>query len=178
MPRTARHLVLLLAVLLCSAPIGYVQVVTGAPPFGSFGGGPDTINLGNLNINFAIPVLNKPGRGINFAYNLSYDSSVWYPVLSAGTTTWQPTTNWGWRGQTEASTGYVQFASTGVTCFSGRIPIGVSFTLANWVYHDSWGVPHSFVGTAHRACNGTGTDFTATATDGSGYTLTGKKLLD
>ncbi|MGA7630598.1 MAG: hypothetical protein WCB11_07510, partial [Terriglobales bacterium] len=43
------------------------QVATGTPPFGSFGGGPfDTVNLGNLNVHFAIPVLNKAGRGLPF----------------------------------------------------------------------------------------------------------------
>jgi hypothetical protein len=30
------------------------QVPTGAPPFGSFGGGPDTINLANLNVHWDI----------------------------------------------------------------------------------------------------------------------------
>jgi hypothetical protein len=62
---------------------------TGTPPFGSFGGGPDVINLANLNSHITVPVLNKPGRGTNFTYDLSYDSSVWYPVTSGSTTTWQ-----------------------------------------------------------------------------------------
>ena len=52
------------------------QVPTGTPPFGSFGGGPDIINLANLNSHISIPVLNKAGRGTNFTYDLSYDSSV------------------------------------------------------------------------------------------------------
>ena len=56
----------------------FAQVTTGAPPLGSFGGGPDVINLANLNSHIAIPVLHKPGRGINFTYDLSYDTSVWY----------------------------------------------------------------------------------------------------
>src|SRR5437773_11381823 len=86
----------LLSVLPASA-----QVTTGTPPFGSFGGGPDVINLGNLNSHVVIPVLRKPGRGLNFTYDLSYDTSVWYPVTSGGTTTWQPVSNWGWRGVTE-----------------------------------------------------------------------------
>jgi len=43
---------------------GLAQVSTGAPPFSSVGGGPfDTVNLGNLNVHFSIPVMHKAGRG-------------------------------------------------------------------------------------------------------------------
>src|ERR1041384_1854178 len=51
---------------------------TGTPPFGSFGGRPDVINLANLNAHLSIPILHKAGRGLNFVYDLTYDSSVWY----------------------------------------------------------------------------------------------------
>ena len=65
--------------------------------FGSFGGGPfDTVNLGNLNVHFAIPVFNKAGRGTPFSYSWGYDSSVWYPVTSNGVTSWVHLSNWGW----------------------------------------------------------------------------------
>src|ERR1700691_6032722 len=84
------------------------QVATGTPPFGSLGGGPfDTVNLGNLNVHFAIPVLHKAGRGIPFTYDLGYDSSIWTPGSSNGVVQWQPALYWGWRGQTEAKVGYV-----------------------------------------------------------------------
>src|SRR5260370_10530315 len=76
------------------------QVATGAPPFGSFGGGPDVINLANLNSHITIPVLHKPGRGMNFSYDFSYDSSPWYPIPSRSTTSWHPGLNSGSRGQT------------------------------------------------------------------------------
>ena len=66
------------------------QVTTGTPVFGSFGGGPEVLNLANLNAHWGIPVLHKAGRGTNFTYDLSYDSSVWYPVLSGSAKTWQP----------------------------------------------------------------------------------------
>lgn len=79
------------------------QVATGTPPFGSFGGGPfDTVNLGNLNVHFAIPVLHKAGRGMPFTYDLNYDSSVWTPTSVNGVMTWVPDSNFGWRGSTEA----------------------------------------------------------------------------
>src|SRR5215831_18090142 len=89
-----------LALFLFSLPTP-AQVATGTPPFGSFSGGPEVINNANLNVHWTIPVRHKPGRGTSFDYDLTYDSSVWSPVTSGGTTTWQPVSNWGWRGQTE-----------------------------------------------------------------------------
>ena len=77
---------------------GQTPPATGTPPFGSFGGGPDVINLANLNSHITVPVLHKPGRGMNFTYDLSYDSSVWYAVTSGSTTSWQPVSNFGWAG--------------------------------------------------------------------------------
>ncbi len=85
----------------------FAQVSTGTPPLGSFSSGPDVINLGNLNVHFAIPVFSKPGRGGRFFYNLGYESSLWSPVSSSGTRIWTPVANWGWRGQTDAAVGYV-----------------------------------------------------------------------
>ena len=46
------------------------QVIRGTPPFGSFGGGPDIINLGNLNAHLTIPVRARAGRGSSFEYDL------------------------------------------------------------------------------------------------------------
>src|SRR6266852_291472 len=89
----------ILIVLGLTVPSASAQVVTGTPPFGSFGGGPDVINLGNLNAHLTIPVLHKSGRGTNFTYDLTYDSSVWYPTGVSGSQTWQPVANFGWRGQ-------------------------------------------------------------------------------
>ena len=56
---------------------GQTQPTTGIPPFQSFGGGPDVINLGNLNVHLSVPVFSRAGRGIPFSYALAYDSSVW-----------------------------------------------------------------------------------------------------
>jgi hypothetical protein len=105
---TSSRKLLFLAVLV-AAQLSFGQgPITGTPPFGSFGGGPfDTVNLGNLNVHFAIPVIHKAGRGMPFTYDLSYDSSIWSPVNSSGTSTWTPVPNWGWRGVTEITTGYV-----------------------------------------------------------------------
>jgi hypothetical protein len=88
-----RFIRLFLLTLACSlfASAAWGQVATGTPPYGSFSGGPfDTINNANLNVNFRIPVVNKAGRGIGFYYLLNYNSSVWSPVSSGGTTAWTP----------------------------------------------------------------------------------------
>jgi hypothetical protein len=70
----------LFLVLILATSVASAQVATGIPPFGSFGGGPfDSVNLGDLNVHFAIPVLHKAGRGMPFIYDLSYDSSLWTP---------------------------------------------------------------------------------------------------
>src|SRR5260221_3124162 len=121
------------------------QVPTGTPPFGSFGGGPDIINLANLNTHITIPVLHKPGRGTNFTYDLSYDSSVWYPVGASGSQVWTPVANWGWRGQTEVITGYITYTSATVPgCKVGSQYAGQTTTYSHWTYHDPFGVSHSW----------------------------------
>jgi RHS repeat-associated protein len=159
----------------------FAQVGTGTPPFGSFGGGPDVINLGNLNAHITVPVLNKAGRGIPFTYNLTYDSSVWYPVGSSGSQPWTPVYNWGWSGQTQANTGYLNASTSTVVCSYIRegtleIPNGWKFTEYGFVYYDPWGVPHPFTGTAieySSTCSGTNSGVNSLAADGSGYTLSG-----
>jgi hypothetical protein len=78
-------------ILLCSACAAIAQVATGTYNYGTYDTpGIDTINVGNLNVNLAIPILNKAGRGIPFSYTLTYDSSVWYPSSANGATAWQP----------------------------------------------------------------------------------------
>jgi RHS repeat-associated protein len=152
---------------------------TGTPPFGSFSGGPEIINLANLNVHWTIPVIHKPGRGLNFSYDLSYDSSVWFPVTSGGTTTWQQVQNWGWVGQTQAATGYTSATSTTTgTCTVQNTSIPGQFTISNWVYHDAFGISHAISGSAivnNGNCPAYGgpnsTGFTSTATDGSGFKL-------
>jgi RHS repeat-associated protein len=156
----------------------FAQVTTGTPPFGTVASNsaPDAIDLANLNAHIPIPVLRRAGRGTDFTYDLSYDSSVWYPVTSGSTTTWEPVQNWGWRGQTEIASGYVSFAAYGTHI--GVHCVGVNYV--NFVYHDPWGVPHPFtgewansltVGDYYNCGNHYFYGFTAVASDGSGYTL-------
>lgn len=157
------------------------QVATGTPPFGSFGGGPDVINLANLNAHITVPVFNKVGRGIPFDYNLTYESSVWYPVGTSGSQTWTPIYNWGWSGSTQANSGYLNANTSTVVCSYIRegtleIPNGWKFTEYGFVYYDPWGVPHPFTGMAvdySSTCSGTNSGVNSLAADGSGYTLSG-----
>ena len=159
----------------------FAQVTTGTPPFGSFGGGPDILNLANLNAHISVPILNKSGRGAAFTYDLSYDGAVWYPVGVSGSQVWTPAYNWGWRGQTEANTGYISFTATSTVCSYERegtleIPNGWRFIQENFAYHDPWGVPHPFSGLASyesATCGGATTHINAVATDGSGYLISG-----
>src|SRR5207253_5399298 len=67
---------LALTLLLAHAALSW-QVSYGLQPFGSFSGGPfDIVNNQDLNVHFAIPVLNKAGRGLPFNYSDGYDSTI------------------------------------------------------------------------------------------------------
>jgi RHS repeat-associated protein len=164
--------------LLCFLAIAVVQVQaqvkTGIPPFGSFGSGPDIINLANLNSHITVPVLHKPGRGTAFTYDLSYDSSVWYPVGVSGNQTWTPVSNFGWRGLTEVATGYISYTLTSTLCVDshGNKFFGGAQTYSNWKYHDNFGRSHQFIGTTQsNYCTSVDTTLNTTTSDGSGFKL-------
>ena len=158
------------------AQLGTCQ--TGTPPFSSASGGPDAIDLGNLNIHFAVPFLSKAGRGLPLSYSMSYDSLLWSPVSSSGQSVWTAMGNYGWRGNTEAAMGYVSYKMTQGICYAenGSKWYNALARWTKWVYHDQFGTPHSFNGQTDSGsdiCYPTVDDpsFTAVATDGSGYTL-------
>ncbi len=121
------------------------QVTTGSPPFGSFGGGPfDSVDNANLNVSFAIPILNKAGRGLPFSYALAYSSSIWSPVGQQ----WTPAGNWGWGAISTANTGYVGYAADSmgpIPCWYQGVEYYYSYTdYPDWVYYDPGGTPHNF----------------------------------
>jgi YD repeat-containing protein len=172
-----RSLSLTVLILLLAAAVG-AQVQTGTPPFGSFGGGPDVINLANLNVQIAIPIVAKAGRGVPFSYTLSYDSSAWYPVTSGSTHLWQYVPNFGWRGVTEVTTGYVTYDSFQSGCYGDDGKLHTYTVRDNYAYHDPFGLTHSFenlmirVGADPWGCSGLSTSGSDTAVDGSGYAIT------
>src|SRR4051812_16609796 len=163
---TSRRLIFCLLALIALSASSIAQVATGTPPFGTFTGGPDVINLANLNVQLTIPVVSKPGRGIPFTHNIIFNNSIWYPVTVSGSTSWQHTGNWGWNGDTEGTVGYVSYANTGtIQCgFQGQT---VGTVYANYQYHDPHGAAHSFPVVQYTAC-GTNQN-TGSANDGSGY---------
>ncbi len=177
MTRT-HYLVLTLAFAFCTS-ISSAQLPTGTPPFGSFGGGPDIINLANLNSHITVPVLHKAGRaGFNLTYDLSYDTSVWYPVGSSGSQSWQSVWNWGWTGQTQVMSGYIDYKTVHGGCNLGTKtdPYVVSWTRYTFGYfHDQFGGLHpigAVVSDNTGQCpnDNSPSSGSATVTDGSGYT--------
>ena len=93
-PRFSRFFVLAVVMFITTIACFGQAVATGTPAFGSFAGGPDVINLGNLNVHYDIPVYSKPGRGIPFSYALKFDNSVWRRVGVSGSGYWQHEGNW------------------------------------------------------------------------------------
>lgn len=182
--------VLLLAILGVSfMVVGTASAqVTGTPPFSSSAGGPDVIDLANLNAHLTIPVLHKLGRGINFTYDLTYDSSVWYPVTSGTTTNWQAVTKWGWLAQSEALTGSVPIRNTTASCFvtdpSSGLRTKQSYPTTTYVgYKDPSGTLHTATiittaGDPNCDSGPVAAVYTGSqqAIDGSGYLLTVNEL--
>jgi len=152
------------------------QVQTGTPAFNSFGGGPfDSVNLGNLNVHFDIPIRHKAGRGLPFDYILTYDSSVWTPVLVSGVKTWQPAPNWGWSSNWGGNSGYLTYSVFTTYCYDSMgHQTGVTYYYNNWTYHDPWSnVGHSFAGQTiiyGGSCTGTSV-YSFTSVGDSGLTL-------
>jgi len=173
---------LLIGVLSFFAGVTSAQVTTGTPKFASIGGGPDQINLANLNVHLTIPVLHKPGRGLPFDYDITYDSSIWQPVGSSGSQTWEPT-NVGGFGFSFSATGKAQvsYAVLLSYCYT-QLPPPWGETLTGYVYGlyyayiDAFGTPHGFPGQVDDyvgTCGDGSPDYSGspgTATDGSGYT--------
>ena len=167
---------LCIVLLLVVGGAASAQVATGSSAFGAFGGGPfDTVNLGNLNTHFEIPVFGKAGRGLPFNYALTYDSSVWSPHNSNGTSVWTNGFNWGWKPESANAVGYITASEVYYECgYPNQGSQYIKFT--QWVYHNPFtGVATSFPGLLEydsHNCDGGGTStLTATAEDGSGEVL-------
>ena len=151
--------------------------VNGLYDFGPFDSpGFDTINRGNLNTHFSIPIFSKPGRGgDNFTYSLNYDGLIWVPTGSTGSQTWMPVTEWGWTDVTNAQYGYVTYNMSIYDCTLP--PHGMDSQYSSYtgfVYHDNKGNSHnigySFTNQCGHMSPPTGTS-TITLTDNSGYTI-------
>src|SRR5713226_4603068 len=138
-------MILVLIMVCCCQPL-LSQVPTGIPAFGSFqDDGFDTVDLANLNAQFAVPIFTRPGRGaFNFSYIMTYDSSVWYPTGAAGNQTWTNDQNWGWKGQTQVATGYLPEKTIAEQCLvSGHFIPFNSYHFSTYI--DSFGIHHDFL---------------------------------
>ncbi|HSZ01702.1 MAG TPA: RHS repeat-associated core domain-containing protein [Terriglobales bacterium] len=179
MTRAQSYLFVLLFAALAALPSA-AQVTTGTPPFVSTGGGPDVINLANLNAHLNVPIFNKAGRGLPFTFYLTYDSSIWTPLISGSTRAWQPAPGFGWNG-TELNIGFVSYSTTQsntiIICPVTHLQGDTQKTTIVWTYYDGFGTPHRFPTPSTytiAGCTGTQTSTTGggTALDGSGYKLT------
>ncbi len=88
MKHSAKYAMLGVITIAIYTTVALAGPTTGVPPFQSFGGGPDIINLGNLNVHYSFPIFSRAGRGIPFSYALAYDTSVWHN--SGSGTAWFP----------------------------------------------------------------------------------------
>ena len=181
---TVRRLVVCSILLL--AGLASAQQLKQLPPFQSYGGGPfDVVNLGSLDVNLSIPIVNKAGRGTPFVYNLSYDNFIWQPVVSGSTKVWTPANAWGWSGLL-AGVAYLDYSvslSSGACGFEGQSSYE-TWSYSGVYYHDTFGVNHYFGVSASYTVitGGTGscppsgpeptTPQPTTAEDGSGYIVT------
>jgi RHS repeat-associated protein len=166
----------LLGLISLSCGFSFAQVKTGLPTFGSFSGGPDAINLANLNLHLTLPIMSKPGRGLPLVYTIGYDGSIWSPQVINGNKVWTPAANWGFITGLPAWNGKVTYSSTS-NCTYLPPPYNYelcTYTGSNVAYTDANGTVHptnySWEEVCDPSCSG-GSSGTLLATDGSGYTI-------
>jgi RHS repeat-associated protein len=155
----------------------------GLYAFGSFDSrGFDTINLGNLNTHFAIPIVAKPGRGLNFTYSIVYDGLVWSPITVSGVQQWAPDSSFGFHNQFGSGiTGYLTYSQTlpgevdpACPFVNGRPADGIRFS--NYVYHDRSGRSHA-INYVLDVC-GTGPIKTGNGSSSDGFSFDGTEVHD
>lgn len=168
---------LIAAVLFLAAPAAAsAQVKLGTPTFGSFSGGPDVVDLANLNIHIPLPIVDKAGRGLPFIYNLGYDTSIWTPSNSSGTAVWTPAANWGFTLGVPAWNGQVTYSSSGSCTY---IPPPYNYELCTYsangfTYIDPNGTSHPTTYSWYEVCDpycSQSSSGSLLATDDSGYLI-------
>lgn len=174
-----RKLLLAIAIALHACVVLAQAVGTGAYPFSSFDSpGFDSVNLGNLNTRFSIPIFSKAGRGLPFNYAIQYEGLVWNAVSNGSTAIWTPDPAWGFTGTLNgtAFAGYLTSITTGSSCTGSRGSGGGTTNVkqSTFVYHDPFGAVHRFNYSTTGGCpNGPDptTSGDGSTSDGSGYSL-------
>jgi RHS repeat-associated protein len=157
----------------------------GTPPFNTFGGGPDVINEGNLNIHYTVPVFSRAGIGMPFSFSLPVDNGVWYKYQD-------PYGNWHWGASFStaqpagvAAIGAWYYTSEGYTCYVTQGPYpttkytATSYTDANntshglgaYLYYPSCSNPSMSDHPTAIASDGSGISITMTGTTTATVTL-------
>jgi RHS repeat-associated protein len=151
------------------------DVGTGLYSLGSFDSrGFDTINIGNLNTHFEIPIVTKQGRGINFDYSLVYDGLVWSTEVVNGVTQWEPDSTFGFHGQLGSGLiGYTTFSEMPTSCPNGGTTHSQNLGVKNfnYIYHDPFGRSHLFNYSETVCASGDTVTGNGSTSDGSGYSL-------
>src|SRR6266446_3035480 len=133
----------LLSLMLVTIGVASAQAQTGTPPFSSITGGPEAINLANLNSHLVVPVFQRPGRGSTFSYEIVYDSAVWFPSGASGSQVWQPVANWGWGARTNSALSYFLVAQSHGSCTDPSNPGFQLYDRYFFVgYTDKYGTGH------------------------------------
>lgn len=156
--RTRMILLSILAFVIVNvALIANGQVATGIYAGGTFDSkGFDTINIGNLNAHFEIPIFSKAGRGLAFQHSLVYDSAIWRKVGTAGSEYWTPVDGWGWRGGTQNLGGDLQFFEAGFKCWDDAdhtSPFYIGPVNGNFTWTDQSGHSHTFGFASITSCD-------------------------
>jgi RHS repeat-associated protein len=134
----------------------------------------DSVNPGNLNTHFVIPIVSKAGRGVPFQYSLAYDGLIWSPVASGSSNVWQPDASFGLHGYllNDGYKGFLSYSNVSRKCFDDPdnpgywewMPI-----ISKFAYHDEYGAVHS-INYSDNFCTGV-TSGDGSTSDGSGFKM-------
>lgn len=156
---------------------------TGAYPHATFDNrGFDSINIGNGNVRFSIPIVSRDGKGMPFVYAIQYDGLVWNATTNGSNTSWVPDPGWGFHGTLNGDLifGYLSSRTTYRGCprppnYSKNVPPAQVDTFS---YHDAFGGIHPFNYKIDSGCPLTPGDEGGTSGDGKATDQSGYVLLD
>ncbi len=169
--------------LLMTYSVSQSAPAVGMPPFSSIQDhGFDQVNLGNLNVSFALPVMHVDGRGLPLDFSVRYNSLIWQITGTAPSQSWVPA---GVPDATGAATfGWTRDFPIGTTTYSstqssrrcldggGGYWMAPRYTYTNFKYVDTLGTSHPFssVTWIYDSCTDTSSGtWTGYADDNSGF---------